>query len=92
MPTRLVQVVTMLFVLVGGTGLHAQQRAADFEAPEGLQVDFVAGGQRGWGGVFALDGVDRLCGLAYGFDLPPGWMPGSVLCGPERDIDASRGR
>ena len=62
-----------------------------FEPPEGLHVDFVTGNARGWSAVFALDGVDRLCGLAYGFDLPPGWTPGRVACAPEAPSSAHEG-
>jgi hypothetical protein len=34
--------------------------------------------------VFTHPGLDRVCALAYGFNVPPGWLPGSVLCSPER--------
>jgi len=53
-----------------------------FEKPEGLEVHFTVGNTRGWAAVFSHAAVDRLCGLAYGSDVPPGWTPGMVLCGP----------
>jgi hypothetical protein len=53
-----------------------------FEQPEELTVDFIFGTPRGWGVVFTHPAVDRVCGLVYGFDIPPGWTPGSIVCGP----------
>jgi hypothetical protein len=53
-----------------------------FEQPDGITVDFVGGTPRGWAAVFTHPAVDRVCGLAYGFDIPPGWTPGMVMCGP----------
>jgi hypothetical protein len=53
-----------------------------FEQPEELTIDFILGTPRGWGAVFTHPAVDRVCGLAYGFDIPPGWTPGSIICGP----------
>ena len=53
----------------------------DFEQPEGLHIDFPSGSPRGWTGVFVHDDADFICGLAYGFDLPAGWVPGAVTCG-----------
>ena len=53
-----------------------------FERPEGIGIDFVIGDARGWAAVFTHPSLDRLCALAYGFNIPPGWMPGSVVCGP----------
>lgn len=57
-----------------------------FDAPESIVVDFVRGDARGWAGVFSHASIDRICGLAYGFGTPPGWMPGMVICA--RDIAA----
>jgi hypothetical protein len=54
----------------------------EFEEPEGVGVDFVAANTRGWSAVFTHPAIDRVCGLAYGFDIPPGWTPGMVVCGP----------
>lgn len=53
-----------------------------FERPEGLGVAFTRGDPRGWSAVFTHPAVDRVCGLAYGFETPPGWMPGKVVCAP----------
>jgi len=53
-----------------------------WEAPEGLVVDFVDAGTRGWTAVFTHPGFDRICGLSYGFDVPAGWRPGAIVCGP----------
>lgn len=52
------------------------------ERPEGVVVDIVHGGSRGWAAVFTHPEVDRICGLAYGNPMPPGWMPGAMNCGP----------
>ncbi len=54
-----------------------------FEKPEGLEIDFAGGNARGWTAVFTHSAVDRVCALAYGFDVPPGWTPGMIMCGPE---------
>lgn len=54
----------------------------EFEEPEGVGIDFVAANTRGWSAVFTHPAIDRVCGLAYGFDIPPGWTPGMVVCGP----------
>lgn len=61
------------------TSLAALER---FEKPEGLEVDFVQAGTRGWSAVFTHPGLDTVCGLAYGADIPPGWTPGMVVCAP----------
>lgn len=51
-----------------------------FEEPESISVDFVRADARGWAGVFSHASIDRICGLAYGFGTPPGWVPGMVIC------------
>ncbi len=53
----------------------------EWEAPEGVLVDFVDAGTRGWTAVFTHPGFDRICGLSYGADVPPGWQPGHIVCG-----------
>ena len=53
-----------------------------FEQPEMLHVDFLHADARGWAAVFTHEGMDRVCGLAYGFGSPPGWPPGGILCAP----------
>ncbi|MCG6957994.1 MAG: hypothetical protein LJF04_18535 [Gemmatimonadetes bacterium] len=54
----------------------------EWEKPEGLTVDFVNAGPRGWVAVFTHPGFDRICGMGYGFTIPPGWRPGHIICGP----------
>jgi hypothetical protein len=60
-----------------------------FEQPEELTIDFILGTPRGWGAVFTHPAVDRVCGLVYGSDIPPGWTPGSIICGPVAGSSAS---
>ena len=55
----------------------------EFEQPEGLEVDFVIANTRGWAAVFTHPGMDRVCALGYGYVVPPGWVPGMVICAPE---------
>jgi len=55
----------------------------EFEQPEGLEVGFVMANARGWAAVFTHPGMDRVCALAYGFVVPPGWAPGRITCAPE---------
>ena len=62
--------------------------ALEFEQPEGLEVDFVIANARGWAAVFTHPGMDRVCGLGYGFVVPPGWVPGMIVCAPDAS-DAS---
>jgi hypothetical protein len=54
----------------------------DFARPADLGISFTHAHTRGWAAVFTHPSVDRLCALAYGFGTPPGWAPGSVVCGP----------
>lgn len=58
---------------------------SDLELPEGIHVTFTKGDSRGWTAVFAHDGLSRICGLGYGFDLPAGWMPGRMHCAPRTE-------
>jgi hypothetical protein len=58
---------------------------SSLEAPVDLWIDIIDGTPRGWSGVFAHPGVDRICGLAYGFGIPAGWTPGMVACAPEEE-------
>lgn len=55
----------------------------DMDLPEGLHVSFTKGDSRGWTAVFAHEGLSRICGLAYGFDMPLGWRGGYMACAPE---------
>ena len=55
----------------------------ELEVPEGLHISFTKGDSRGWTAVFAHDGLSRICGLSYGFDMPLGWTPGAMICAPE---------
>lgn len=63
------------------TALDSLDEQMRLDLPDGMIVDFVTAGTRGWGAVFSHPGADRLCALAYGFDVPPGWTPGMVVCG-----------
>lgn len=63
----------------------------EFEQPEGLEVDFVIANARGWAAVFTHPGMDRVCALGYGFVVPPGWVPGMVICAPEARAPATGG-
>jgi hypothetical protein len=70
----------------------ARLDSLSWEQPEGVKVDIVNAGPRGWAAVFTHPGLDRVCGLGYGYTVPPGWVPGQVLCGPAagaRAADAS---
>ena len=49
---------------------------------ESIEIDFLFAGTRAWGAVFSHPAVDRICGLAYGFTIPAGWIPGKVMCAP----------
>ncbi len=60
----------------------AEVDSLEWEAPEGLVADVVRAGTRGWTAVFTHPGLDRICGLSYGFNVPPGWQPGAIVCGP----------
>jgi len=64
----------------------------EWDRPEGLEVDFVVANPRGWSGVFSHPGIDRICGLAYGFVIPPGWSPGEVTCAPSTSATTGEGR
>jgi hypothetical protein len=62
-----------------------------WERPEDIGVDIVTGDARGWAGVFTHPGLDRICGLGYGAAVPPGWLPGSIMCGPPSKSTAPEG-
>jgi hypothetical protein len=66
-----------------------QLDSLSFEQPEGLEVGFVMANARGWSAVFTHPGMDRLCALAFGFVVPPGWTPGSIVCAPEASTTAT---
>ena len=63
-----------------------------FEQPEGIEIDFTQANARGWAAVFTHSAIDRVCGLAYGFGIPPGWPPGRITCGPPSAPSLSQGR
>lgn len=65
--------------------------ALEFEQPEGIEVNFVIANTRGWAAVFTHPGMDRVCGLGYGSEVPPGWVPGMVICAPEARTVATAG-
>ncbi|CAN5731151.1 hypothetical protein BH23GEM10_BH23GEM10_06010 [soil metagenome] len=52
----------------------------DYEAPEGFAVRIVNGNERGWSAVAVDLTTGHMCGLATGFVVPTGWMPGRVMC------------
>ncbi len=56
-----------------------------------LEVDFVIANTRGWAAVFTHPGMDRVCALGYGYVVPPGWVPGMVICAPEAGSPATGG-
>lgn len=60
----------------------ARLDSLEWERPDDVVVDVIDAGPRGWLAVFTHPGLDRICGLGYGFTVPPGWAPGGVLCGP----------
>ena len=61
----------------------ARLDSLEFEQPEGLEINFVMANSRGWAAVFTHPGMDRVCGLGYGYVVPPGWVPGMIVCAPE---------
>jgi 6-bladed beta-propeller len=65
--------------------------ALEIERPEGLEIDFAVANARGWAGVFTHPDFDRLCGLGYGFVVPPGWVPGMIVCAPEATPPTQKG-
>jgi hypothetical protein len=62
-----------------------------WERPEGTEVHFAFANARGWTALFTHPALDRVCALAYGFDLPGGWLPGRVTCSPAPDAAAATG-
>ncbi len=52
-------------------------------------ADIVQANPRGWSAVFTHPGLDRICGLAYGYTIPPGWDPGRLACGPPAHVDST---
>lgn len=63
----------------------------EFEGPAEVTVDFVDAGPRGWTAVFAHPRLGYVCGLGYGFTLPPGWVPGMIVCADEPGAGAAAG-
>ncbi len=60
-----------------------------FHPDPSIQADIVQANTRGWTAVFAHPGLDRICGLAYGGNVPPGWDPGRLTCGPAAGSDST---
>lgn len=60
----------------------AEIDSLDWERPEDVVADVVTAGTRGWTAVFTHPAIDRMCGLGYGYTVPPGWPNGAVVCGP----------
>lgn len=52
----------------------------DYEQPEGFAVRIVNGNDRGWSAVAVDLTTGRMCGMATGYTVPTGWMPGRVMC------------
>jgi len=48
--------------------------------PEGFTVTLLFAGQEGWMGTVAETDSGKYCALAYGFYIPMGWAPGTVIC------------
>jgi hypothetical protein len=62
----------------------AETDSLDWERPDGVEVTFIQGNARAWSAAFTHPAFDRVCALAYGFDVPAGWQPGRVVCAPAR--------
>ncbi len=60
-----------------------------YEPDPEVHADIVQADARGWAGVFSHPSLDRICGLAYGLTIPPGWLPGRVICGPPARADST---
>lgn len=60
----------------------ARLDSLEWERPQDVEVDVVQASPRGWVVVFTHPGLERICGLGYGFTVPPGWSPGAIVCGP----------
>lgn len=59
---------------------HLSRLDESWEAPEGVGIRIVRANERGWVAV-AVDRLSgRMCGVAIGTAVPPGWMPGAVSC------------
>lgn len=48
--------------------------------PDGIDVQILFAGNDGWMGTFTHEKTGAMCGLAYGYYVPMGWMPGAVIC------------
>lgn len=51
------------------------------ELEDGMEFHFLQADDRGWSGIVLHPGLDHLCGLGYGAATPPGWRPGTIMCG-----------
>lgn len=54
---------------------------AEMELPEGLEVQILTAGTRGWAMLAAHPNAREICTLGYGFNTPPGWLGGAIRCG-----------
>jgi hypothetical protein len=61
-----------------------QTDSLEWTRPEGMEVHFAGADARGWTAIFTNPALDRICALAYGFNVPAGWSPGGILCAPAR--------
>ncbi len=57
--------------------LFADPRA---RVPDGLVVDILFAGPEGWAAMVTHPGSGGRCVMAYGFFVPMGWQPGSLIC------------
>jgi hypothetical protein len=62
------------------TDLQALLAGSRARIPQGLQVDILFAGTEGWAGMVTHPESGGRCVLAYGFFVPMGWQPGSVIC------------
>jgi hypothetical protein len=51
-----------------------------YDPPEGVHLRLVTANERGWLAVAVHRVTGRMCAVAIGFAVPPGWIPGSVAC------------
>lgn len=51
-----------------------------FGLPDGVRVQILFADDRGWMGTVTDEASGQYCALAYGFYIPMGWSPGTVVC------------
>lgn len=50
------------------------------QPPEGIRLDVLLAKPEGWIGLATHEATGVFCGLAYGYYVPMGWIPGSFVC------------